>query len=162
MFAADTNLLYADKNLQSLEAVVKNELKNVCGWLNANKLTIDAKKSHFVIFRSVQNKLNYQIFLKIQDNNMNAVTALEHKDYVKFLGVLIDKHLTWKQHIDYFASKISKIVGLIARLRHHVPLNTLQIYRSIVFPRMYYGMAACGQAAQSDSRKILVLQKRAA
>ena len=35
---------------------------------------------------------------------MNDVTALEYKDYVKFLGVLIDKHLTWKQHIDYIAS----------------------------------------------------------
>ena len=48
---------------------------------------------------------------------MNAVTAPQSKHYVKFLGVLIDKHLTWKQHIDYIASKISKIVGLIERLR---------------------------------------------
>ena len=72
----------------------------------------------------LRNYLNYQICLKIQDNNMNAVTALQSKDYVKFLGVLIDKHLTWKQHINYIACKISKIVGLIARLRHHVPLNT--------------------------------------
>ena len=61
----------------------------------------------------MQKKLNYQICLKIQDNNMNAATALENKDYLKFLGVLIDKHLTRKQHIDYIASKISKIVGLI-------------------------------------------------
>ena len=37
LFADDTNLLYADKNLQSLEAVVNNELKNVCDWLNAKK-----------------------------------------------------------------------------------------------------------------------------
>ena len=73
----------------------------------------------------MQKKLNYQICLKIQDNNMNAATALENKDYVKFLGVLIDKHLTRKQHIDYIASKISKIVGLIARLQHNEPLNTL-------------------------------------
>ena len=93
---------------------------------------------------------------------MNAVTALENKDCVKFLGDLIDKHLTWKQHVDYIASKISKIVGLIARLWHHVPLNTLlQIYRSLVFPLMYYGIAAWGLAAQCDLRKILVLQKRA-
>ena len=95
---------------------------------------------------------------------MNAVTALQSKDYVKFLGVLIDKHLTWKQHIDYIASKISKIVGFIARLQHHVPLNTLlQIYRSLLFPHMYYVIhvnSCLGQAAQSDLRKIVVLQKR--
>ena len=108
----------------------------------------------------MQKKLNYRICLKIQDNNINAVTALQSKDYVKFLGVLIDKQFTWKQHIEYIASKISKIVGLIVRLRHHVPLNTLlQIYGSLIFPHMYYGIAAWGQAAHSDLRKILVLQK---
>ena len=46
LFADDTDLLYADKNLQSLGAVVNNELKNICDWLNANKLIINAK-THF-------------------------------------------------------------------------------------------------------------------
>lgn len=55
---------------------------------------------------------------------MDSVTALENKDYVKFLGVLIDKHLTWKQHSDYNYSKINKIISPIAKLRHHVPLKT--------------------------------------
>ena len=35
----------------TLETVVNNELNNVCHWLNANKLTINAKKSNFVILR---------------------------------------------------------------------------------------------------------------
>lgn len=60
-FADDTNLLYADKNLQSLEAVVNNELKNVCDWLNVNKLTFNPKKSNFVILRPMQRKPSYQI-----------------------------------------------------------------------------------------------------
>ena len=56
---------------------------------------------------------------------MNPVRALENKDYAKFLGVLIDKHLNWKQDIDYIASNI------IASLRHHVPLNTLRFFKFI-------------------------------
>ena len=83
-------------------------------------------------------------------------------DYVKFLGVLIDKNLTWRPHIDHIASKISKIVGIFARLRHHVPLNTLlQIYRSLIFPYTLYGVPVWGQASQCDFKKILTLQKRA-
>ena len=50
LFADDTNLLYADKNLKSLEKMVNNELVRVPDWLNANKLTLNAKKSNFVIF----------------------------------------------------------------------------------------------------------------
>ena len=57
LFADDTNLLYADKKMQFLEAVVNNELKNERDWLNANKLTNNAKKSNFVIFRPMQKKL---------------------------------------------------------------------------------------------------------
>ena len=113
-------------------------LENILLFESASKLTINAKKSNFVIFRPIQKKLNDHICLKIQDNNVNAVTALENKDYVKFPEVLIDKHLTCKQHSDYIASKISKIVVVIARLQRHEPLNTLlQIYRSLVFPYMY-------------------------
>ena len=79
----------------------------------------------------------------------------------KFLGVLIDKNLTWKYHIDYIASKISRVVGIKSRLRHSVPLNTLiQIYRSLIFSYTYYGIAAWGQA-QAYWKKVFILQKRA-
>ena len=35
LFADDTNLIYAEKNLKSLEAIVNNELVKVSVWLNA-------------------------------------------------------------------------------------------------------------------------------
>jgi len=51
---------------------------------------------------------------------------------------------------------------MISRLRHSVLLNTLiQIYRSLIFPYTYYGIAAWGQAAQVYFRKVFILQKRA-
>ena len=162
LFADDTNLLYADKDLNTLETVVNNELNSVCNWLNANKLTINAKKSNFVIFRPAQKRINHQPCIRIPDKKNNGFALLECKDYVKFLGVLIDKNLTWRPHIDHIASKISKIIGIIARLRHHVPLNTLlQIYRSLIFPYTLYGILAWGQASQCELKKILTLQKRA-
>ena len=162
LFADDTNLLYADKDLKSLESVINIELQKVCDWLNANKLTISAKKSNFVIFRPSQKKLSYQVKIRIYNNAPNSDTFLECKDYVKFLGVLIDKKLTWKYHIDYIASKISRVVGIISRLRHSVSLNTLiQVYRSLIFPYTHYGIAAWSQAAQVYLRKVFILQKRA-
>ena len=94
LFADDTNLLYADNDLKTLETVVNNELNNVCNWLNANKLTINAKKSNFVIFRPAQKRINYQPCIRIQDIINNGFALVECKDYVKFLGVLIDKNLT--------------------------------------------------------------------
>ena len=90
--------------------------------------------------------------------------------------MLIDENLSWKYHIVHFASKTSKtikiiviclnlaivpIIGIIARLRHVVPLATLNhIYISLIQPYLLYGIVAWGRAARIHSNKIiLILQK---
>ena len=51
-------MLYADKHIKSHEIHVnlKIEMAKVWDWLNTNKLTLNAKKSNFVIFRPYQRK----------------------------------------------------------------------------------------------------------
>ena len=68
-----------------------------------------------------------------------SYSPLECKDCVKFLDIIIDKNLNWKVHIDLIALKISKTVGMVAKLRHLVPLVPLLIlllssYISLLFP----------------------------
>ena len=162
LFADDTNLLYADKNLRLLELTVNKELTSVCNWLMANKLSLNTKKSNFVIFRPYQKRMNLDVTIKLCDHDKNSLILLERKDYVKYLGVLIDSNLTWKQHILSISSKISKSLGIISRLRHFVPTDTLlSIYRSLIQPYITYGIAAWGQAAQTNLDKLIILQKRA-
>ena len=75
---------------------------------------------------------------------------------------MIDSHLSWRYHIDYISSKISKGVGITARLRHFVPTSTLlKLYRSLIEPYISYGLTAWGQAANSNLNKVLILQKQA-
>ena len=54
LFADDTHMLYADRNLKSLETMVNGELFNLYDWLTAMKLPLNIKKSNFVIFRPIQ------------------------------------------------------------------------------------------------------------
>ena len=126
------------------------------------QLTLNTKKSNYVIFDNYQKKINYGVQLKLFDPNTSSVAYLEQQDFVKYLGILIDKNRSRKYHIDYVASKISRTFGIIARLRHFIPLSTLlTIYRSLVAPYLKYGVIAWGQAAKSNLLKILILQKRA-
>ena len=118
LFADDTNLLYKDKSLPLLESVVNEEVINVCDWLLANKLTLNAKKSNYVIFHTYQRKIQSVINLKVFDNEHKALRNLERKQFVKYLGVLIDSNLSWNDHVANVALKISKTIGIIARLRH--------------------------------------------
>ena len=148
--------------MKNLETTVNNELQNLSNWLTANKLTLNIKKSNFVIFRPYQKRLAYQPKLYMFDNEKSKYVCLESKVYIKYLGVLIDQHLSWKYHIDSVVTKISKNVGLIAKLRHSVPRPILlNIYKSLVHPYLTYGLAAWGQACKTYLNKILILQKRA-
>ena len=79
------NLLYGDKNLKSLEKTVNNELVRVSDWLNANKLTLNAKKSNFVIFRPHQRKMDLSVNILMFYNSNHILTSLECKDHVKLM-----------------------------------------------------------------------------
>ena len=87
---------------------------------------------------------------------------MRHGASVNQAAIYLSKEHMRRPHIDYNASKITEIVGILARLIHHVPLNILlQIYRSLIFPYTLYGIPVWGQAVQRDLKKILTLQKRA-
>ena len=100
LFADDTHMLYADRNLKLLETTVNAELSNVYDWLSTNKLCLNNKKSNFVIFRPRQEKLHYEVNLKVFDYQTNTYISLERKNYVKYLGVLIENSL---MEISYYS-----------------------------------------------------------
>ena len=120
LFADDTNLFYSDKNIDTLNKTVNQELKKIARWLCANKLSLNIKKTHFIIFKSQKRKLNQTVSIKINEQPIELVK------YTKFLGVYIDEELSWKHHIDQVVSKISKMTGIMAKVRHYLSLKTLQ------------------------------------
>jgi len=79
LFADDTNLLYSDRNLMRLESILNDELDNVSDWLIANKLTLNLKKSNFVIFHPPQRKIDYQPSIKLYDTNAGCRVGLDQR-----------------------------------------------------------------------------------
>ena len=117
LFASDTNLLYSHKNLKTLEKIVTDELANVYNyWLISNKLSLNLKKSNFVIFCPYQKKLPFTPKLYIYDPSTNKQKQLECRQFVEYLGALIDYKLSWNNHIDTILLKISRTVGLLLKL----------------------------------------------
>ena len=87
-------------------------------------LTLNIKKTNFVIFSPAQRKLTFQPNITIFDNANNKYVSLERKEFVKYLGIFIDQNLTWKHHIDHVAFKISRYVRLLSKLHYYVPTHT--------------------------------------
>ena len=97
LFADDTSLTYANDNLRTLEQTVNNELEKVSERLNANKITLNVKKSSYVIFRPRQKRLPLIPQIKIFNPTLNTRVTLVMKDFVKYLGIMIDSELSWKE-----------------------------------------------------------------
>ena len=64
---------------------------------------------------------------------------ITQKQYIKFLGVYIDEHLSWKEHINYICNKIAKSVGIIYRSRYLLSSATrLSLYYTLIYPYLTY------------------------
>ena len=85
LFADDTSIIYANSDLRILESTVNLQLAKVSEWLKANKVTINIKKSDYVIFRPRQKIMHIVPKIKIFNPTSNTQTVLEIKDFVKYL-----------------------------------------------------------------------------
>ena len=128
LFADDTNIYFDSNNLKLLEKTVNDELKKLSLWLNLNRLALNVGKTNFVIFRTANRPLTHNVTLIMNKK------ALEQKDHVKYLGVLMDQHLTWSYQISSVAKKISRGIGILARLRTFLdPKLLISIYYCLVY-----------------------------
>ena len=156
LFADDTNIYYESDNLLELEKTVNKELKKLCLWLNVNRLALNVGKTNFVIFRA-NKPLTHNVTLIMNKK------ALDQKDNVKYLGVLIDEHLRWNYHISNISKKISRGVGILGKLRNFMDTDLLKtIYYCLVYSHLSYGVHAWGSACKTETEKIVVLLKKAA
>ena len=74
-----------------------------------------------------------QVKLRLNDDVIEQVCS------VKLLGVYIDERLSWDNHIQQVASKLSKNIGILATLKYTVPQKVLcLIYCSLVLPYLTY------------------------
>ena len=127
IFADDTNLFASARDLRSLEQLINTELKKVKLWCDANKLSINFSKTNFMIVKSLRKK-DLAVNIKIESEDGTS-SLLERKDRVKYLGVHLDDTVSFKHHISYVASRISRSNGIIAKLRHFLTLS--QFLRNI-------------------------------
>ena len=118
-FADDTNLLIFDNSLKSLKKKINIDLKLLCHWLNANKISLNSSKTEYILFRHKLKPINYELKLKINGKKLYPST------YIKYLGIFLDKNLSWEKHINVTSLKLRRANGALAKLRHYVVSNLL-------------------------------------
>ena len=155
MFADDTNALDSDKNLNALEERCNNEMIKIVDWVNANKLSLNVKKTNYMLFSGKKAHGNEQGIIISQKR-------IEKTNKAKFLGIMISDNLSWKCHIEYISKKVAKSVGVLSRLSKFLyKKSLLNLYYSLVYPYLIYCNEVWGLSYSAHRKKLFSLQKRA-
>ena len=144
------------KNIEGLETLVNGEIKCVQVWLVNNQLTLNLKKTNYIIFQSHNKKCKRELKIMLNEYEIKQV----HN--TKFLEVRIDEHLTWKNHINYVTCKIAKTVGILCKAHHFIGKDLLlSLYYSLIYPHLIYGNIVWGNNYKTrlDSLQIKIQKK---
>ena len=112
-------------------ASLNSELNKLSTWFKANKLSLNLKKTNFMLFKPRQKRYHFPMQTCINEQRIEQV-----KETV-FLGVVLDEHLSWKPHISRVARKISKSIGVINRARARAK-NSLLLFSLSLSSLLYY------------------------
>ena len=160
MSADDTNLFFIHKDIRYLFQIVKQEIENINHCFILNKFSLNIKKNKILIFLQTQSKRKHSTFLpKLIINNYE----IQLTESIKFLGVLLDENLSWKEHNKYNENETAKNLGLLYKTKHDYlsKRSLLLLYYSLIHNYTNCGNIAWGNTNRTNPKKINSLQKHA-
>ena len=158
MYADDTSRSCEVKSVHDITVKVIPDLVILCDWLKSNKLSLNMVKTEFMIIGSTQNVLKFGDLIAIRTDDQ----LIKRVAHVKYLGIVMDDRLTWKEHVDYISKKISPNLGAIKRSRQCITVDsTIALYRTLIEPYLRYCCNVWGSCGNALLHRLQTLQNRA-
>ena len=97
----------------------------------------------------------------LMSHSLNGINI--NQEYsIRYLGIIIDSNLSWKNQVSYIVNKIKRNIGILSKLRYYVNLDILvNLYYALVYPFLTYGLISWGNTYSSTIQPLFILQKRA-
>lgn len=151
LFADDTLIWVESENIARANQLIIEDLARVSNFLKMMKLKLNTDKTKFMSIGFNGSDHNVQVVI---DN-----CAIDETNVIKYLGVLIDKNLTFNDNIDYLVKKISKKIAFLSRSKNKMDIETrLLFYKTIISPHFDYCSTVLLLANDSQIDRLQKLQ----
>ncbi|CAF1527231.1 unnamed protein product [Adineta ricciae] len=160
LFADDTALWTSGHTLTSLKSRLQQSINEFESWCKSWKLKLQPTKTELIHF-SLHPRKKYKnpVIVKVEN------TTIKPLDSTRYLGVIIDKRLKWRTHLDHIEAKIAPRIGLLRYLSiaAQEPNNKtmINIYKSIVRTVIIYGYPILLTADQKIWDRLQIMQNKA-
>jgi hypothetical protein len=146
----DTSISVCHDNYDEFKNMLNSVLLHISKWFRGNHLTLNVEKTNVLRctpMKLVQYPLNLVYFDQTELDNL------------KFLGLLIDSHFTWKFHIDLLLHKMSTACCMVRKLSHVLGRDAIKsAYSSYSHSTIRYGIIFHGNS--TNANRVFSLQKR--
>ena len=112
--------LYASHSLRNLNKTVNFDLSNLVQWLRANKISLNVNKTEIAVFRSPTKQIYKNLNIRIIEQK------IEPKRCTKYLGIIIDEHLSFNEYMNTLKQTLNRANGILAKLRYYVVADVLK------------------------------------
>ena len=159
MFADDANLFYSHQNINDLFSTANSELESINQWFRANKLSLNTEKTKYTLFHKKSSKNEIS---EIPDFNIESKN-IEKTSSIKFLGVILENHISWNDHIKTVENKLAKSIRLLNRASYFLNEHSLKTnYFSYIHSYLNYANIAWASTYVTKLKKKKdLLQKKA-
>ena len=156
LYADDTTLIFKNKSYDDLITTCNTELDKFRNWSIANRLSLNVNKTHVLFVTNRNSRSPHRV-----PNIYYGTCPLEVKNKCTFLGVIIDNKLKFSDHIEQICNKVSKLVGILFKLKDFVPKNILvQLYYSLAYPYMQYCNLIFANTFNTHLDPLIKIQKK--
>ena len=156
LFADDSTLARTFHNYLSTNDIKQQlslNLEEIRQWLKANHIKINTDKSYYISF-------SYRRLIDIGPIPFGE-DSIHQSHSTKFLGLTLEKQLSYRKHILNISTKISKSVGIIHKLKSTLPSYILlTLYNTLILPYLTYCIESWHAAPYYLTDSIFVLQKK--
>jgi hypothetical protein len=152
LFADDTSVIVTDKDYNSFEQKTYLALTSLDRWFRVNQLVLNITKTNVIKFTPVTS-VNVPLDTYYKDNLIDEVKS------TKFLGMYIDNHMNWKNHIEQIPPKLSVACFSIRTLTYTLNLDNLRmVYFAYFHSVLTYGIIFSGNS--TNVHQVFKVQKR--
>ena len=106
-----SNLMNFRTSVKTVNKKINHDLKILSNWIDPNEIFLNLSKTELFMFNPPCKQPDYELKVKLNGEK------LYQRDPVKYLGIHINKSLTYKHHIDNVAIKLSKANAMLSKIR---------------------------------------------
>ena len=153
MYADDTTIVFDYPSNEEAHEMMLQDVRKLENYFAYHQLTVNIDKTLVVQFSNLQNE------------NMAPIemygSQITNTSSSKFLGVHLDRRMTFKTHIEKVRRELSSLLGILHCNRKVLPLTAqVTVYRCLFIPKLCYGIEGYGSATKTAIQPLQIIQNK--